>query len=76
MSENAYKRWFRQQCALDGLDLGVADALRKLRAGASVKGGGWQRLLQRTIEWNRRREEAQKRQRQQGQRDEQQGRAA
>lgn len=56
MRENAYKKWFREQCAADGLDLGVADALRTLRAGASVKGGGWKRLLDRTAEWNQRRQ--------------------
>lgn len=55
---NAYKRWFREQCAADGLDLGVADALRTLRAGSSVKGGGWKRLLNLAVRDNQRRAEA------------------
>ncbi len=71
MRENAYKKWFREQCAADGLDLGVADALRTLRAGASVKGGGWKRLLDLAVRDNQRRAEA-RRQREQNEK----GRAA
>lgn len=51
-----YKQRFRQACADDGLNLNVADALRRLRAGASD--AGWKRLLDRTVEWNKRRREA------------------
>lgn len=72
MRENAYKRWFRQQCADDGLDLGVADALRTLRAGSSVKGGGWKRLLDLAARDHMRSREAQRRREQANER----GRAA
>lgn len=61
-----YKQRFRQACAADGLDLGVADALRRLRAGASVEGGGWKRLLDRTVEWNKRRQAAREEQEKKG----------
>ncbi len=59
-----YKQRFRQACAADGLDLGVADALRRLRAGASD--AGWKRLLDRTVEWNKRRQAAREEQEKKG----------
>ncbi len=61
-----YKQRFRQACAADGLDLGVADALRRLRAGASVEGGGWKRLLDRCAKWNARRRQVQQEQEKKG----------
>ncbi len=51
-----YKRRFREMMAADGFDLGVADALRKLRAGSSD--AGWRRLLDRAVKWNARRQAA------------------
>lgn len=51
-----YKQRVRAMMEADGLDLGVADALRRLRAGASD--AGWKRLLDRTVEWNKRRQAA------------------
>ena len=65
-----YKQRFRQQCADDGFDLGVADALRRLRRGSSD--AGWKRLLEQAVSWNQRRTEAQRQREQSGQ----EGRAA
>lgn len=52
-----YRQHFRAMMEADGLDLHVADALRRLRAGSSDQ--GWRRLLDRTIAWNQSRRGAQ-----------------
>lgn len=51
-----YKGQFRLWCRESGLNLDVADALRTLRQGCSD--AGWKRLLDRTAEWNKRRQAA------------------